>query len=94
MKLGSSVVGTAYLRPVKAIVLPWTAMFSLDGVPAVWVADPKTSVVSLKKVTLSQYDASAIVLSKGLDEGELVVTEGGKLLRPGQVVTYSQEATQ
>jgi RND family efflux transporter MFP subunit len=94
MKLGSSVVGTAYLRPVRAIVLPWTAMFSLNGVPAVWVVDPKSSVVSLKKVDLFQYDAEVIVLSKGLDDGELVVTEGGKLLRRGQVVKYLQEATQ
>lgn len=94
MTLGSSVIGYAALKPIKGIVLPWTAMSVRDGVEAVWVVDPKSSEVSLRKVDVALYDAQSIVLSSGLHEGELVVTEGAKLLRPGQVVKYSQGVTQ
>lgn len=94
MKLGSSVVGTALLKPVRAIVLPWTAMYSLGGAPAVWIVDPKTSVVALRKVDVFQYGAGTIVVSRGLDEGDIVVIAGSKLLRPGQIVKTSEEATQ
>jgi hypothetical protein len=37
---------------------------------------------------VESYETNAFVVSGGLTVGERVVTDGGKLLRPGQTVTY------
>jgi multidrug efflux pump subunit AcrA (membrane-fusion protein) len=59
----------------------------VDG-PAVFVVDPKTSTVALKNITVETYETNSFVVSGGLEIGERVVTDGGKLLRPGQTVTF------
>src|SRR5690606_36043671 len=37
MPLGAAVVGTVSAKPRKAIILPWQALTSQDGRPAVWL---------------------------------------------------------
>jgi multidrug efflux pump subunit AcrA (membrane-fusion protein) len=56
--------------------------------PAVWTIDPATRRVSLKPVTVAAYDASEVVIKAGLQPGERVVIDGGKLLSIGELVTY------
>ncbi|WP_061024046.1 efflux RND transporter periplasmic adaptor subunit [Bradyrhizobium sp. CCH5-F6] len=88
MTLGSIVIGEGKSRPVDKIVLPWDAMSaSLKG-PAVWVIDPATHAVSLRDIVVESYETSTFVVGAGLALGERVVTSGGKLLRPGQIVTF------
>jgi RND family efflux transporter MFP subunit len=88
MTLGAAVAGTAQWKPVKQIALPWSALTAMGSAPAVWVVDPGTRTVSLKPVTVDSYGTGTVVIKGGLQPGELVVVDGGKLLSLGQSVTY------
>jgi len=59
--------------------------------PAVWIIDPTTRTASLKPVTVGGYEAGGVVIEAGLEPGERVVVDGGKLLSAGQPVTYEGE---
>ena len=87
MTLGSAVAGTAKAKPVAQITVPWTALMSLGSKPAVWIVDPATKTVSLKAIEIGSYEAEAVVVKAGLEPGERVVIDGGKLLSSGEVVT-------
>jgi len=91
MTLGSIVTGEGRGRPVDKIVLPWSALNANLTGPAVWVVDPKTRAVALKNVVIESYETNSIVVGGGLTAGERVVVDGGKLLRPAQIVTYDGE---
>jgi RND family efflux transporter MFP subunit len=86
MRLGATVFGQARMLASKGIELPGTALTSSDNQPAVWVVDPKSMQVSLRPVELQQQASSSIVVSKGVEPGDLVVTAGVHALRPGQKV--------
>jgi membrane fusion protein, multidrug efflux system len=58
----------------------------VDNRPAVWVVDPKSMQVSLRPIELQQQASSSIVVSQGIEPGDLVVTAGVHALRPGQKV--------
>ena len=91
MTLGSVVAGTGTWKPVQRIVLPWSALAAVGAAPAVWVVDGKTMTVSLKAIVVEGYETGMIVIKSGLQPGDRVVTEGGKLLSPGQTVTFEEE---
>ena len=91
MTLGSAVAGTARWKPAKQIVLPWSALMATGSAPAVWVVEPATRTVSLKPVTVDSYETGTVVIKSGLQPGERVVVNGGKLLSLGQSVTYDGE---
>jgi len=86
MSLGTLVNGTAPMPTQKVALLPWGALFEIAGKPAVWVVDPRSTTVSLKPITLSRYTKDRIVVASGLQPGEMVVSAGVQLLRPGQKV--------
>jgi membrane fusion protein, multidrug efflux system len=86
MRLGATVVGQTRMRGSNGIELPATALTVLDNRPAVWVVDPKNLQVSLRAVELERHASSSIVVSKGVNPGELVVTAGVHALLPGQKV--------
>ena len=86
LPLGAAVAGTTHWRMDNVVILPWTALSEKNGKPAVWVVDPTTQSVSLRRVTVVLYEREQIVLRGGLDPGESVVTDGGKFLREGQIV--------
>ena len=88
MTLGSAIAGTAKSKPVARITVPWTALMSSGSKPAVWVVDPATRTASLTPITIAAYEAGTVVIKDGLEAGERVVVEGGKLLSSGEVVTY------
>jgi multidrug efflux pump subunit AcrA (membrane-fusion protein) len=87
MTLGAAVVGTAREASRRAVVLPASALWSSGATPAVWVIDPTAHTVALKPVTIDSYTTQSVVVASGLNVGDQVVTEGGKLLHPGQAVT-------
>jgi multidrug efflux pump subunit AcrA (membrane-fusion protein) len=70
------------------MVLPWSALTADPRGPAVWVVDPRTHAVSLRRIAVETYETNAVVVGSGLTVGERVVTDGGKMLRPAQIVTY------
>lgn len=94
MMLGAAVTGTQELTPVKVAMLPWMAMTADGGAPAVWIMDPQSRKISLRKVTVFSYEKETALISAGLDAGSVVVVDGTKTLRPNQVVTLLEEASQ
>src|SRR6201997_1322506 len=89
MRLGSAIAGTAGTKPAMEITLPWTALTATGSKPAVWIVDPKTKTASLKPVTVGAYEAGAVLIKEGLEAGDRVVIDGGKLLSSGQPVTFA-----
>jgi RND family efflux transporter MFP subunit len=91
MTLGSAVAGTARTKPATEITLPWTALMAVGSKPAVWIVDPKTRTASLKPVTVGAYEAGAVQIKEGIEAGDRVVIDGGKLLSSGQPVTFGED---
>jgi RND family efflux transporter MFP subunit len=86
MELGSTVTGSMKLSAPSGLRVPPGALTEADGRPAVWVVDPGSQSVSLRNVDVSRYDPADVVVSRGLDAGEIVVTAGVQTLHPGQKV--------
>lgn len=86
MRLGATVSGQTRMLAARGIELPATALTMADNKPAVWLVDPASREVSLRSVDLQRQDSSSIVVTGGLDGGELIVTAGVHALRPGQKV--------
>ena len=51
-----------------------------------WIVDPKTSQVKLRKVAIGQFREDGVTLTSGLASGDIVVTAGVHKLRSDQVV--------
>ena len=86
MRLGATVTGETRMLARGGIELPATALTSVENQPAVWVVDPASHLVSLRPIDLQRQDSSSIVVTRGLEGGDLVVTAGVHALRPGQTV--------
>jgi RND family efflux transporter MFP subunit len=86
MRLGSTVTGTVQLGGVPGIAIPSSALTSAQGNPAVWVLDPRDSRVALRNVEVIRYELGRVLIGGGLRPGEIVVTAGVQVLRPGQQV--------
>jgi len=86
MRLGATVTGRIQTETAPAIEIPATALTKFDGQSAVWIVDPSTRTVSLRKIDVLAYDPSTVGVSRGLDTGETVVAAGVRALQPGQKV--------
>jgi membrane fusion protein, multidrug efflux system len=93
MTLGAAVSVSAHAQEREMAVLPWSALYSDGGKPAVWVVDPKTKEVALRRIGIEAYGNSDIVIREGLRPGDLVVTVGTQLLRPAQRVAFAGEGS-
>jgi len=86
MRLGATVTGRIRLSAPPGVEVPASALTETDGGPAVWVVDPQSHTVSLRNVEILRYDPASVVVSLGLETGQIVVTAGVQTLRPGQMV--------
>nr|WP_244669949.1 efflux RND transporter periplasmic adaptor subunit [Kaistia sp. 32K] len=86
LRLGSTVTGTMVTDTVPVIAIPASALTTAEQNPAVWIVDPAASTVSLRNVEIVRHDPATVVVSQGLDTGEIVVTAGVQALHPGQKV--------
>jgi membrane fusion protein, multidrug efflux system len=86
MELGSIVTGSFKLAAPPGVEVPASALTEANGHAAVWVVDPQSKTVSLREVDVARYDPATVVISRGLETGEVVVTAGVQVLRPGQKV--------
>ena len=86
MGLGAAVAGVGQFQPRNVFTLPWTAFSQKDGQPAVWVVDPQSNVASPKPVVIDSYRTGELLVRDGLNPGDIVVTAGAQLLRPGERV--------
>ncbi len=91
MNLGTIVNGVGAMKQRKVFLLPWGALFEIDGAPAVWLIDPSSNTVSLKPIIVDRYIQDVIAVTSGLENGQRVVTAGVQLLRPGQKVEIAAE---
>ena len=86
MRLGSTVTGRIQLSAPAGVQLPASALTEANGRPAVWVFDPASQSVALRSVDVARYDPASVVISQGLEAGDVVVTAGSHVLRPGQKI--------
>ena len=68
------------------IDIPASALTRINQQPAVWIVDPSTNAVSARNVDILRFDQAQVIVSQGLDAGEIVVTAGVQALHPGQKV--------
>lgn len=94
MPLGAPVSGHFRFKQVDAIELPWSAMASQNGLPAVWVVNPQSSEIAMRRIEVADYETGQFVVADGLQPGDLVVTGGTKFLRTGEKVAYEKGQAQ
>ncbi|MDH6267412.1 RND family efflux transporter MFP subunit [Rhizobium sp. SG_E_25_P2] len=94
MTLGSTIVAHVRFATYERVKIPWQSLYSLDGQPAVWVVDPTSMQTTLKTVSVERYDATQVVLAKGLKPGDIFVVDGGQFLRNEEKVAITGEAVQ
>ena len=86
MRLGSTVTGVAKLPSSPLISIPASALTQFDSKPAVWVVDKANNTVAIKAVEIKRHEPSSVLISGGLDNGDIVVTAGVQALYPGRKV--------
>jgi len=86
MQLGATANGRIETSSGPVIDIPATALTRMNGQPAVWIVDPSTNAVAVRNVDVLRFDQSQVIVSQGLDTGEIVVTAGVQALHPGQKV--------
>jgi len=77
----------------ELVVLPLSALAREGDNAAVWVVDPKSHQVKMRKVTVGQYREDGVTITQGLHAGDIVVTAGVHKLRENQVVRLAQAAS-
>ena len=87
---GTAVIGRLNVPQPPAITLPWAALSSAAGQPAIWKVDPAALSVAQVPVTISAYGGDTITLSGGVTTGDIVVTDGSQLLFPGRSVALME----
>lgn len=93
MRLGSTVVGRVRLPAPPGMELPASALTETGGRPAVWVVEPQGRTVSLRGIEILRHDPATVVVSQGLETGDVVVIAGAQTLRPGQKVRLLGDAS-
>jgi len=88
MRLGSTVTGSVQLNSAPVITIPASALTRVNQQPAVWIVDPSSLTVSMRNIEVLRYDPGTVVVSHGLDTGDIVVTAGVQALHPGQKVRF------
>jgi len=68
------------------IIVPYSALSASGALPAVWLVDADTLRVTLTPITILRYSDGEIIVSEGLEAGNIVVTNGAQLLYPGRLV--------
>ncbi len=86
MRLGSTVTGRVTLASSPEIAIPATALTKFNLQPAVWIVDQDKKTVSTRNVEVVRFDPATVIISEGLNPGEVVVTAGVQALHNGQEV--------
>jgi len=93
MTLGAAVTGSFDLESERVLTIPASALTKVDISPAVWVVDPDSAQVSLRPVDILRFEPHKVVVSQGLESGDIVVTAGIQALHPGQRVRPLGDST-
>jgi RND family efflux transporter MFP subunit len=85
MRLGSTVTARMRRGAAEGYVIPASALVRSDRRSAVWLVDPKTLTVTQQTVDVSDFEPGSVIAT-GVKPGDIVVTAGVQVLRPGQKV--------
>lgn len=83
--LGAAVRGAVHYPAGTGIAVPWTALTAVEGGPAVWLVE-KDDRVRLAPVRIARFIDGTVILSDGVEPGQVVVGAGSQLLYPGRQV--------
>ncbi|SFX43152.1 RND family efflux transporter, MFP subunit [Paracoccus pantotrophus] len=83
--LGAAVRGAVHFPAGSGIAVPWTALTSVEGEPAVWLVGDDNRV-SLAPVRIERFANGTVILGAGVEPGQTVVGAGSQMLYPGRVV--------
>jgi RND family efflux transporter MFP subunit len=86
MRLGATVTGRMQTEAAAVIEIPASALIKSGGQSAVWIVDPSSLTVSMRKIDVQHQNPATVAVSDGLDAGEIVVTAGARSMNPGQKV--------
>lgn len=86
MRLGAAVNGRVELDTLAAMEIPASALTKMNRQPAVWIVNPTDLSVSLRNVVVARFDPASVLVSEGLDAGDVIVTAGVQALHPGQKI--------
>lgn len=92
-RLGTAVTGTVRGAETSAIGIPATALVKRGQDTGVWIVDPGTKTLSMRKLDIISSDPATVLVGKGLAVGDIVVTAGATLLKDGQIVRLSGTET-
>ena len=91
MALGATVQGSIVIPGEQAFVLPASAITREGADPAVFIIQPETSELVLRKVKTIRYSSADVFISAGIKAGDKVVTAGVSKLRPGETVSLEDK---
>ena len=86
MRLGATVTGRMRIDRGADLAIPAGALTGTDRQPAVWIVDPASMTVTLRPIEIANFDQARVVVARGIEPGDVVVTAGVQALRPGQKV--------
>jgi len=86
MRLGTTVTGSMKLTDAAGIEIPAVAVTRSGGRPSVWVVNPADGSVTSRDIGIGSSNPERVVVSSGLDPGDVIVIAGVHALRPGQKV--------
>lgn len=92
MELGVPIVGKLQLTAATSFVVPASALTSDANDTAIWIVDPASKAVTLRRVVVASYESETIVIRDGLSDGDLIVARGSSRLRPKQVVRFAESS--
>src|SRR5438552_5201956 len=91
--LGSTVTITLVTKQTsgnKSVRVPAGAVYDRGSGPGVWIVDDK-SEVKFRSVKIASIGKEEVVVSRGVEAGEMVVALGAHLLHEGQVINLAKE---
>ena len=86
MLLGATVVGRLALNDASLIHIPASSLTKKEGKPAVWLIKSPDNSISIQTVEIAGYTTDEVILQKGLNPGDQIVTAGVQALHQGQKV--------
>lgn len=85
-RLGAAVTATVRGSAATALSVPSAAVVKRGKEAAVWVVDPKSQTVALRKLDVLRANPATTYVAGGLAVGDIVVAAGASYLREGQHV--------
>jgi len=87
----ASVIFNTPVRVAQGVRIPLSALAERDGHSIVWVLDGASMTVKPQPVYTADVTGNVILVAKGLQPGQEIITAGAHVLSPGQKVKRYQE---